>query len=79
MFPRGLCVDGGGEGEAKMSEHAAAEVYVDGRRVRVEEIVHGVDRGVRWFVINWWDCGVFEALVEIIDGGGRHCMGGGAN
>ena len=42
----------------------------------VEEIVHGMDRGVRWFAVDWWYCGVFEALSELIDGGGRHCRGG---
>ena len=66
MFPRGLCVDGGGEGEAKMSEHAAAEVYVDGRRVQVEELVHGVDYGVRRFFVDQWDCGIFEAIDKFL-------------
>ena len=60
-----------------MYEHAAAKVCVDGRRVRVEELVHDVDRGIRWFSVNWWDCGVFEALGELIYEGGRHGGGGG--
>ena len=68
-------VDGGGEGEAKVSERAAAKVCVSQRRVWAEELVHGVDFGVRWFAVDRWDCGVFEALDKIIDGGGRH--GGG--
>ena len=58
-----------------MSERAAAEVGVDGRRVRVEQLVHSVEHGVRWFTVNRWDGGIFEALHELIDGGGRHSGG----
>ena len=32
---REVCVDGGGEGEAKVSERASVEVCVDGCRIRV--------------------------------------------
>ena len=38
--------------------------------------MHGVDCGVRRFVVNWWDGGDFEALDELIDVGGCHCGGG---
>ena len=69
------CIDGGGEGEAKVSECAASKVCVDGRRFRVEELVYDVDCGVHRFVIDQWDCGVLKALDELIDGGSRH--GGG--
>ena len=68
-------VDSGGEGEAKMSKRITAKVFVDGRRVRFEELVHSVDHGICRFAVNQWDGGVFEALHKLIDGGGRH--GGG--
>ena len=55
-----------------MSKRAAAHVCVDRRRVRVEELVDGVDRGIRWFAVNQWDRGVFEALSELIDRVGCH-------
>ena len=58
-----------------MSERAAAKVGVDGRRIQVEELMHIVERGVRWFTVNLWDGGVFEALHELIDEGGRHGRG----
>ena len=58
-----------------MSKCAAAEFGVDGRRVLVEDLVHSVERGVRWFAVNWWDGGVFEALHGLIYREGRH--GGG--
>ena len=35
-------IDGGGEGEAQVAEGAAAEVGGDGRRVGVQELMHGV-------------------------------------
>ena len=60
-----------------MSERASAEVCVDRRRVRIEEIVHGVDRGIRRFAVNRWYRGGFEALDDLINGGGRHGGGGG--
>ena len=58
-----------------MDKGASAKVGSDGRRVRVQELVHSVKRGVRQLPVNWWDVGVFEALDELVDGGGRH--GGG--
>ena len=67
---------GGGEGEAKVYKSAAAEGCVDRLRVRVEELVRDVDRGVHRFAVDWWDHGVFKALGELIDGGGRHVGGG---
>ena len=73
-FQKG-CLDGGGKGEAKVYERAAANICVDRRRVRFEDIVHGVYCGVRRFAVNWWYCGFFEALDKLIDGGG--CQGGG--
>ena len=61
-----------GEGEVKVSDRATAKVYVDGSRVQVEELMHGVDCGKRRFAVNWWDRGVFEALDKLIDGGVRN-------
>ena len=68
-------IDDGGEGEAQVSERAADEVCVDGRHIHVEDLVHGLDYGVRWFAVDWWYGGVFEALHELIGGGGRHGRG----
>ena len=58
-----------------MSEGAAAEVGGEERRVRVQEFVHRVERGVRRLPVDPWDAGVFEVLDELVDRGGRH--GGG--
>ena len=69
-------VDGGGEGESQVPKRAAAKVCVYGRRVRIEELVQGVDRVVSRFGANLWDRGVFEALDELIGRGGRHGGGG---
>ena len=55
-----------------MSECVAAKVCVYRFRVRVEEIVHGVDHGIRRFVIDRCDGGFFEALDKLIDGGDRY-------
>ena len=52
-------VYGGVDGEADLSELAAAEVYIYGRCVPVKELVHVVDRGIRRFAFDWWDRGVF--------------------
>ena len=68
-------IDSGGECEVQVAEGAAAEVDGDGRRVRFQELIHCVERGVRWLPVNWWDAGVFEALDELVDRGG--CHGGG--
>ena len=46
-------VDGWGESEAKVSERATARVSFDGRRIQVEELVHGVDHGIRRFAVDW--------------------------
>ena len=69
------CIDGGGEGEAKVYKSASAKGCVDRLRVRVEELVRDVDSGVHRFSVDWWDHGVFKALDELIDGGGRHVGG----
>ena len=37
--------------------------------------MHSVEHGIRRFAVNRWDSGVFEALHELVNGGGRH--GGG--
>ena len=58
---------GGGGGEAKVSERSAAKVCVDKHRIRVEDLVDGVDCGIRRFAVNRWDRGVFESLNELID------------
>ena len=58
-----------------MAKGDAVKVGGDGRRVRVQELVHRVKRGVRRLPVNRWDVGVFEALDKFVDGGGRH--GGG--
>ena len=77
MLPQGLLLDGGGEGETKVSEHAADKVCVDGRHVRFVDIVHGVDSGVRRFAVNRWDIGVLKpsaslsAEVTAMVGGGE--------
>ena len=55
-------IDGGGEGEVKVPERAAANFFVNGRRVLVKELVHGVDCGVHQFAVHHWDLGVFEDL-----------------
>ena len=34
--------------------------------------MHRVKRGVRRLPVNRWDFGVFEALDELVNGGGRH-------
>ena len=52
---------GGGEGEAEVSEYAAANCFVDGRRFQVEELVQGMDRGVHRFTVDRWDGGVFRS------------------
>ena len=66
---------GGGKGEAKVAEGAAAEVGGDGRRVGVQEIVHRMQRGVCRIPVDQRDVRVLEALSELVDRGGRH--GGG--
>ena len=38
-----------------MAEGAAAEVGGERRRDRVQELVHRVERGVRWLPVNQWD------------------------
>ena len=58
-----------------MSERAAAEVGVDGRRVRFEEPVHSMEHDTRWFAVKQLDGGVSEALHKLIEGGGRHVGG----
>ena len=60
-------IDSGGKGEAQVAKGAAAEVGGDGRRVRVQELVHRVKCGVRWIPIDRWDVGVFEVLDELVD------------
>ena len=47
-----------------MYERAAAKVCVDGRRVQVEELVHGVDCGLRHFAVNRWDHGFSKLLTS---------------
>ena len=69
-------VDSGGEGDTEVYERAAAEVCVEQRRIRVEELVHGVDHGICRLAVDWWDGGVFEALNDLIGGGGRRGEGG---
>ena len=51
-------VYGGGEGE--VPERAASKVFANGRRVRAEELVKGVDCGVRHFANDLWYCGVLD-------------------
>ena len=58
-----------------MAKCDAAEVGGDGRRVRVQELMHCVERGVHCLPVGRWDAGVFEALDKLVDGEGRH--GGG--
>ena len=48
-------IDGEGEGKAQVAEGAAAEVGSERRRDRVQELVHRVERGVRWLPVNQWD------------------------
>ena len=60
-----------------MPERAAADICVNRHLIQVEELVQGVDCGIRRFAVDRWDRGVFEALDEIIDGGGRHGGEGG--
>ena len=55
-----------------MFERAAAEVSVERRRVQGEEIVHGVDCGVRRFSVDWWYRGFFEGLDKLINRGDRN-------
>ena len=59
-----------------MSEHSSAEVCVDQRRVRIEELLHYVDRGVHRLTNDTWDGGVFEAINKLINRDGRHGGGG---
>ena len=60
-----------------MPERAAAKVCVDKRRIKVEELVHDIDFGVRQFVVDWWDHGVSKVLGGLIHRGDRHGgMGG---
>ena len=66
---------GGGEGEAQVAEGDASEVGGDGHHVRVQELVHHVQRGVLRPPVDRRDVGVFEALNELFDGRGRHCGG----
>ena len=56
-----------------MPKHTTAEVCDDGLYVRFKELLQGVDCGVCRLAVNLWDCGVSEALDELIDGGG--CQG----
>ena len=58
-----------------MVDGAAAKFGGDGRRVRFQELVHRVERGVRRLPVDRWDAGVFEALDKLVDVGG--CNGGG--
>ena len=67
---------GGGEGDAQVTKRAVHEVCADRCRVRVEDLVNGVDCGIRRFAINPWDLRVFEALGDLINGG-DHRGGGG--
>ena len=66
---------GGGEGDAQVAEGASSEVGSYGRGVGFKELVHPVQRGVCWLAVDWRDVRVFEALNELVYGGGRH--GGG--
>ena len=68
-------IDGGGEGEAQVVKGAAAKVGGDGRSVGVQELVHRVHCDVCRILVNQRDVRVFEALDELVDGGGHH--GGG--
>ena len=54
-----------------MAEGPAAKVGSNGRGVGVKEFVHPVQHGVCWLTINQRDMQVFEALDELVDGGGR--------
>ena len=58
-----------------MAEGPAAEVGRDRCGVRVEELVHPVQRSVFRLAVNKRDVRVIEALNKIFDGGGRN--GGG--
>ena len=68
-------IDGGGEVEAQVAEGAADKVGGDGRRLRVQELMHLVKRGVCWLPVDRWYVCAFEALDELVNGGG--CHGGG--
>ena len=58
-----------------MPEGAAAEVGSNGRGVGVKDLMHTVQHGVCRLAVDRRDVRVFEALYELVDGGGRH--GGG--
>ena len=55
-----------------MDEGTAAEVGSDGCRFGFQELVHPVQRGVCRLPVDRRDVRVFEALDELVDGGGRH-------
>ena len=74
-YGRECDIDGGEEGEAQVAEGAASKVGGYGRRIGVQELVNHVQRGVRRLPVDWRNVGVFEALGELVNGGGRH--GGG--
>ena len=57
-MPRGR-IDSGGEGEVHVPQHDASKVGADVIHVLVEELMEGVDCGVRRFSANWWDRGFF--------------------
>ena len=58
-----------------MAEVAAAEVVGDGLSVGVQEFVHRVQRRICRIPVDRRDVRIFEALDEIVDGGGPHCGG----
>ena len=58
-----------------MAKVAAAEVGCGRRRVRVQELVHRVERGLRRLHVDRWDAEGFKDLDKLVDGGG--CHGGG--
>ena len=55
-----------------MAEGAAAKVGRDGHSIGVQELVHPVQSGICRIPVDRRDVRVFEALNEIVDGGGRH-------
>ena len=65
----------GEKGKAQVDEGPAAEVGSDGRGVGVKELVYPVQRSVCWLAVDRRDMQFFEALDELVDGGG--CHGGG--
>ena len=52
-------IDGGGEGEAKVTKGATAKAGSNRRSVGVQELVHTVQRGIYRLPVDWRDVRVF--------------------